>query len=417
MGDRDEHKSSKSMRFLGSCVGHQQLRNRESVECGCSVGGAPGPERDTESKSMTLADWYRTITTGFSRRLPRVICVAFSMAFLGCKSETRSVSSSPEYVKAVEYSSVPEMHKYALQTLRLANEAYPRIFSLFNNDTAGRKIHFSIVFREALLSNNVALTSGNKIQLSASWIRKHPENLEPYLTHEIAHMVQQYPHRSFWEEGLAEFARYKLGYTNSTSGPKCSWEYPHFRSGYWCTGAFLVWIDQLYGSSVIKQLHQRLKAGKSTEEVFESRTGKTVDALWTEFKSTDFYTAEADTMNRLQAASAATGNNETELLTALGSNVITASAIEFMKDLAAAKGLPGIKAGTHGRYHLAIDPLSVARSSQPEFPFRLRFFGRIEDQQTRYEILLLKSTEGAVWKIEYVWERTPDGRVIEMYSR
>jgi hypothetical protein len=122
-------------------------------------------------------------------------------------------------------------------------------------------------------------------------------------------------------------------------------------------------------------------------------------------------------MNRLQAASAATGNNEKELLAALESNVITASAIEFMKNLAAAKGLPGIKEGTHGRYHLAIDPLSVARSSQTEFPFRLRFFGRIEDQQTRYEILLLKSAEGAVWKIEHVWERTPDGRVIEMYSR
>jgi hypothetical protein len=346
--------------------------------------------------------------------------LAVALGISGCetgKRETRSVSFSPEYVKTVDYSAAPEMEKYALQTLRLANEAYPRISSLFNNDPAGRKINFSIVFREALLSNNVALTSGNKIQLSASWIRKHPENLELYLTHEIAHVVQQYPHRSFWEEGLAEFARYKLGYTNSTFGPKCSWEYPHFQSGYWCTGAFLLWIDELYGSSVIKQLHQCLKAGKSTEDIFESRTGKTVDALWAEFKSTDFYTVEAETINRLQAASAATGNNETERLAALGSNVITASAIEFMKNLAAEKGLPGMKAGTHGRYHLAIDPLSVVRSSQPECPFRLRFFGRIEDQQTRYEILLLKSAEGAAWRIEQVWERTPDGRVIETYSR
>src|SRR5207244_1120657 len=107
----------------------------------------------------------------------------------------------------------------------------------------------------------------------------NPDNLDKILIHEMVHVAQSFKVASYWREGLADYVRYKLGYTNGWACPQCSEDYPHYTSGYWCAGAFLLWMDAIYGTKLIHELNQALRRGSYSEELFSIVTGKTLAEL------------------------------------------------------------------------------------------------------------------------------------------
>src|SRR5205823_4077794 len=145
------------------------------------------------------------------------------------------------------------------------------------------------VFKERLELRETGPTPsysyGTTICLSADWLtpdpanpgwfEKNPANLDIFLIHEMAHVAQQYKSKapSYWQEGVADYVRYKLGYTNGWSCPQCSVKYPHYTSGYWCAGAFLLYLDATYGSNVVRQLNTELRRGSYSEAIFAKATG------------------------------------------------------------------------------------------------------------------------------------------------
>jgi hypothetical protein len=124
-----------------------------------------------------------------------------------------------------------------------ANQKYPAVLALLSASKLPQD--FSIVFKRRLINNDRGLTIGARIYLSGDCLIKTRRMLDAVLIHEMAHVGQGYKwYRWFrtprhWQEGIADFVRYKLGYTNGAGCPQCSVEFPHYTSGFWCAGAFL----------------------------------------------------------------------------------------------------------------------------------------------------------------------------------
>lgn len=129
-----------------------------------------------------------------------------------------------------------------------------------------------------------AATIGNRILLSEEYFKNNTNDLGAII-HELTHVVQSYPNDSpaRLREGIADYIRYSRGYQSATSYPHCnSPEYPFYDSGYWCSAAFLGYIDKKYGGKIIEHLNKALRENRYSDTLFATYTKKTIDELWKE---------------------------------------------------------------------------------------------------------------------------------------
>jgi hypothetical protein len=120
----------------------------------------------------------------------------------------------------------------------------------------------------------------------------------------MAHVAQRYAPGApgHWTEGIADYVRYTLGYTNSWSYPHCAAQFPHYTSGYWCTSAFLMHVEAKYGSKVVLQLNSALRQRGYSDDFFEKATGKKIDDLWADFQKTAaFQPSAAEALKKKEA--------------------------------------------------------------------------------------------------------------------
>ena len=193
-------------------------------------------------------------------------------------------------VRNVDFSETPELAELAFRARQIGNENYPRVLTLLPDATSKLHRRFDIVFKKQI-AGNAAQTIGTRIYLNGSWYGSNALSLELDLTHEMAHVAQQHTGEStwYWTEGLAAYVCYKLGCTNGPTGPQVEPATPHYTAGYWCTGAFLVFLDQVYGQQVVQRLNVELRKNSYSDRMFTEATGRSLDDLWKEFQSTPAY--------------------------------------------------------------------------------------------------------------------------------
>ena len=271
-------------------------------------------ERGAADREASDLNYRTTPVLRPSRRLPNIMNAArlffpvvVGACLCGCASERSNVSTENEeahtlFVRKVDYSATPEMKELAEHTRRVGNEMYPKVLALLADDTAKLPHQFDIVFRRRL-EGNFGQTVGATINLRAEWFAKNPTDLDETLIHEMSHVAHKYPSKAwdYWGEGIADYVCYKLGYTNEWNWPHCSFEYPHYTSGYCCAGAFLMFVDATYGSNVVRELNAELRRGSYSDSFFAKATGKSLDALWTEFQKTPAFMPVAAETLQLQA--------------------------------------------------------------------------------------------------------------------
>jgi hypothetical protein len=107
---------------------------------------------------------------------------------------------------------------------------------------------------------------------------------------------------SYWTEGIADYARIKLGHTNAWQCPQCDEHYPDYKTGYKCAAAFLLYLDAAFGSDTTRQLNAALRRAAYSDRFFAQATGKTLDQLWADFQTTRAYTPIAADFNELRQA-------------------------------------------------------------------------------------------------------------------
>lgn len=155
---------------------------------------------------------------------------------------------------------------------------YPKEAKRFNPNTL-KKVTF-VVDPEY---KGVAATHNGIVRYSPTWLRDHPEDID-VVTHEVMHIVQGYPGGSLgWlTEGIADYTRYALGINNQQG----KWALPDYKEGqsytnsYRITARFLAWLEQNGYPKIVNEMDAALRAHAYSPELWQQKTGKTLDELW-----------------------------------------------------------------------------------------------------------------------------------------
>ena len=188
-------------------------------------------------------------------------------------------------VRELDSSAVPSLADKLSMVGNFAEQWYPRIVKALVLD-GSYQAPASVDFAISTNLDVPALTTGSRITLSKEWFAKMEQDLGAVI-HELAHVVQSYPpgRPGHWVEGVADCVRYQLGFSNAWSHPRCCDEFPHYTSGYWCSAAFLLYVQRASDENFLKKLNSALHSPDYSDSFFREATGKTVEALWMDYQA------------------------------------------------------------------------------------------------------------------------------------
>lgn len=156
---------------------------------------------------------------------------------------------------------------------------YPKEAKLYNKNTA-KKVIF-IVDPEY---KGVAAAGGGIIRFNPEWFKSNPGDID-VVTHEVMHLVQNYPGDAgpgWITEGIADYVRFKLGVDNEGGNwrlPEFSPEH-HYTDAYRITARFFHWIEQSKKKGLVKKLDQAMRSKTYNDEFWVKETGMSIDDLW-----------------------------------------------------------------------------------------------------------------------------------------
>ncbi|HEY0454954.1 MAG TPA: basic secretory protein-like protein [Verrucomicrobiae bacterium] len=348
-----------------------------------------------------------------------------------------SAADPIDFIGTIDTSRAPEMRNLAADARRIANAAYPRIKELFASLDSKFPKRFDITFEKKLKRDNRGVTHGNKITLSAEWLAQNPNSLGYVLTHEIAHVAQNYkwyraPKTPFyWVEGLADYACYKIGETNDWWCPECGAEYPHYTSGYRCTVAFLLFLDATFGPAIVRQLNQALARGTFSESFFRQNTGSSLDQLWLSFQKTAAFKPEAVGAYKLQQtlglAGTRPGKNISDRAMAFlkkkPGGALTLAAGEYLHGLFEKDKLPGFarkdakKPAGENRFTLGLEANELLRAAESDaLPATRCFYGQVNKEQTKLYYVVVRESKDSSWRLQKAWRGDGKGQIVEEFS-
>jgi hypothetical protein len=278
------------------------------------------------------------------------------------------------------------------------------------------------------LRGKLAQTLNATISLGVDWFSKYPMTLDATLVHEMSHVAQNYKSHAFewWGEGMADYVCSKLGYTNEWNCPQCSGDYPHYRSGYRCAAAFLMYLDAIYGANVVRQLNTELRRGSYRDSFFAKATGKNLGKLWAEFKTTPaFTTSAAERLSMEEVLGYVRGEAPPDIATRVKSyleqqpgGTLTLEAAGFVATLIRKDRLPGIVRGQQrGDVSVGVGALELRdEAGSAGYPAGRTFYCKQIDDESTYHYRVVREFKNSAWKLQKAWRTDPSGRVLEEYS-
>jgi hypothetical protein len=182
---------------------------------------------------------------------------------------------------SVDTSEVPDLADWGKQAKALAEKWHPTISHLLKSDGFTPPTAIKIVFKKDM--KGVAYASGTTIVIAANWVHKHPEDLG-MVVHELTHTIQGYRSRrnpGWLVEGIADYIRF-FHFEPQTKihvNPRRA----SYRDGYRTTAKFLAYVEKAHDKEIIGKLNEALRTGKYRDDLFKTRTSKTLDQLWSAF--------------------------------------------------------------------------------------------------------------------------------------
>lgn len=393
------------------------------------------------------------------------LCVCISMMAL-CSCSTLSTPQMVESlsVHKVDFSDAPEMKVFADRARQIGNEMYPKVCALLADGDSEFPRRFDISFKKRLPHGDSGETRITQICLNASYfnvLQDNPAAFDQMLIHEMAHVAQHYyrpligkwmtlnPHPpSCWEEGIADYIFFKLSQTNGWRCAECGLAFPHYRNGYSCAGAFLLYLDT-YNPNLVRQLNTALRRGRYSDKFFADATGKGLPELWVEFQQTAAFTPNAKRMLELQQSLGyvdskppkdierrfkAYVNQHTDAITkdlikfahvpGLSMGDIQArmaillyftqpggAAEAYMDNLRNEQKVPGFSKEEHGTLIGFLRPGDLNST----FPLVRSFTATKQGDSSAYHYTVSRPSQESGWKLQRAWRTNSDGQVVEEY--
>ena len=196
---------------------------------------------------------------------------------------------------SINTCDTPDLRQWTTNALlpRLL-EWYPKIVALLPSEGFEAPKRVSIRFSERM--RGVAATGGTHVTCAAKWFRANLQGeAVGSVVHELVHVVQQYglarrnnpnaPRSPGWlVEGIADYIRWFL-YEPESHGADVVWlqqrHNPELRynAGYRITANFLDWVTRKHDPELIKHLNAALRNGTYQEDLWQQRTGQTLQQL------------------------------------------------------------------------------------------------------------------------------------------
>jgi hypothetical protein len=398
----------------------------------------------------------------FSERLVAA-CLGGTLLCSCSTPSSKPTQLSPVRRVEVTAASQEELAKRARQ---IANQMYPGVCSLLSDGKCTFPSDFDIVLKPQLPNGIMGQTTLKKIQLNCAYLDEfcnEPGLLEQVLVHEMGHVAQHYykpivgswlvsTHHPavYWVEGLADYLCCKLLRTNSWACLECGSTYPHYRDGYSCTGAFLLFIESNFSPGIVAKLNTALRRGNYSEDFFLKMTGKELPALWEEFQKTSAFTPSAARMLEVRQELGFVNDKppkdiELRLTDFLNQHADPqtiqlmslaeipsmkrkdvqsrlalicyftqpgGTAEAFISNLQRKEQLPGFFKGERGMIY------SFTRSCQLDliFPASRTFTASKKGDASTYHYTVARSSEESAWSLQRAWRTSPDGALAAEYN-
>jgi hypothetical protein len=135
-----------------------------------------------------------------------------------------------------------------------------------------------------------AYASGNTITLNTAWVLRDPADSIGMFTHELTHVVQQYPpgNPGWLVEGISDLIRYEL------SPPTDAWvqrleridpKRSDYNRAYSEAAKFLAWVKKKYAPELTGKLSRAMHERKFRDELWSEITGQDLATLWSEYQA------------------------------------------------------------------------------------------------------------------------------------
>jgi len=183
----------------------------------------------------------------------------------------------------VDVTDAPEMKDWAEKVARVCERQYQMICEELKSDGFKPRQRITMTLKKDY--NGVAGTSGGHITGSVRFFKAHPDDVGA-MVHETVHVVQNYGGRgnpSWLVEGIADYIRFfkyepgKIGGLNP--------DRLRYNGSYRQSAAFLAYVTDKYDKELVRKLNALLRQGKYKEDIFKELTGKTVQELGDEWKT------------------------------------------------------------------------------------------------------------------------------------
>jgi hypothetical protein len=192
-------------------------------------------------------------------------------------------------------TDAPDLAEWARTELKPVVLAwYPKLVAMLPSEGYTAPDQVTLVFRGGM-GGTPASASGARVNCNREWFRNNLRGeARGSVVHELVHVVQQYgraprnaPRPGWLVEGIADYVRW-FRYEPETRGAEITrrnLERARYDASYRVTGNFLNWVSGKYDSNLVTQLNAALRQGTYTEEMWQKRTGHTVQELGTEWRA------------------------------------------------------------------------------------------------------------------------------------
>jgi Domain of Unknown Function (DUF1080)/Peptidase of plants and bacteria len=206
---------------------------------------------------------------------------------------------------SIDTAGAPDLKEWAEQKLApVLAEWYPKIVAMLPSDGYAAPTNFNVRIRPG---NGVAATGGTNVTANSSWLKKSNGRMEPEaigaLLHEEVHVVQQYGwgRRSntnaprvrvpgWLTEGIPDYIRW-FKYEPQSHGADVTWMRGRrnlklsYDGMYRISANFLDYVVEHYDKGLITKLNAACRQHTYTDEIWKTATGKTVEELNDEWKT------------------------------------------------------------------------------------------------------------------------------------
>ncbi len=196
------------------------------------------------------------------------------------------------YQITIETTETPDLTEWAHEELApVVREWYPKLVKMLPSDGYEAPRRVSITFSASM--RGVAATGGTRVRCAAGWFRQNLQGeAKGAVVHELVHVVQNYRQARRTDpnavrtpgwvvEGICDYIRWFL-YEPQTRGAEVTARNisrARYDASYRMTGNFLNWVTQTHAKDIVTRLNAAARAGKYSEDIWKTATGRTVQEL------------------------------------------------------------------------------------------------------------------------------------------